>query len=243
MVNVYIGFDKREPEATKVAEKSLLKHASIPLTITRLGEDNARHAGLYDRPCIMEGGQRYDARDKKPYSTDFSFTRFLVPIYQNYQNWALFCDGDFLFRGDIKRVFDKADDKYAVMVVKHDYKPPETVKMDGQKQELYKRKNWSSFILWNCAHPSNKKVTLQRVNFSDGSSLHGFSWLRDDEIGELDERWNWLEGWSSEAWEPMAVHMTRGIPTMKGYENIPYAEEWREYLNVNHELLGAAKRG
>jgi hypothetical protein len=236
MVNIFIGFDKREPEATIVAKASLLKHSSIDLNITSLGEDNYRQAGLYDRPCIVENGQRYDTRDKKPFSTDFSFTRFLVPVLMSYQNWAVFCDGDFLFRDDIKKVLDKADDKYAVMCVKHNYRPEETVKMDGQKQELYPRKNWSSFVLWNCSHPSNLAVTLQRVNFSEGSALHGFSWLKDEEIGEIDERWNWLEGWSDEAWEPSAVHMTRGIPTMKGYEKIPHAEEWRTYLDGNHEL-------
>jgi hypothetical protein len=30
--------------------------------------------------------------------------------------------------------------------------------------------------------------------------------------------------------DPKVVHMTRGIPTMAGYENIPYADEWRAHL-------------
>ncbi|MFT5438413.1 MAG: hypothetical protein ACI9MJ_000272 [Alphaproteobacteria bacterium] len=41
---------------------------------------------------------------------------------------------------------------------------------------------------------------------------------------------NWLEGWSSPDIDPKIVHMTRGIPTMAGFENIPYADEWRAYL-------------
>jgi hypothetical protein len=41
--------------------------------------------------------------------------------------------------------------------VQHDYKPKEKFKMDGQQQTLYPRKNWSSFVVFNCAHPSNKK--------------------------------------------------------------------------------------
>jgi hypothetical protein len=39
----------------------------------------------------------------------------------------------------------------------------------------------------------------------------------------VPESWNWLEGWSSPDIDPKIVHMTRGIPTMAGFENIPYA--------------------
>ena len=69
--------------------------------------------------------------------------------------------------------------------------------MDGQKQTIYPRKNWSSFILFNCSHPSNKKLSVELVNSETGAFLHQFKWLNDNEIGSLDERWNWLEGWTS----------------------------------------------
>lgn len=229
-IRVFIGHDRREPEATKVARASLLKHASVPIDITLITEPDARQAGFYDRPFHLEGNQRIDDRDGKPFSTDFSFTRFLVPSLTLYQGWALFCDADFLFRDDVKRLFDLADDKYAVMCVKHDHRPAETVKMDGQKQELYSRKNWSSLVLWNCSHPANKFLNVKSVNFMRGQYLHGFGWLRDNQIGPIPEYWNWLEGWSDKTFEPRAVHFTRGIPSMPGYESIPYADEWRGYL-------------
>ena len=227
---VYIGFDRREPEAAEVCKKSLLARSTIPLDIKMLGEVEPRRAGIYDRPFRLEGSQRIDSRDGKPFSTDFSFTRFLVPVYQLYQGWALFVDCDFLFRWDVKDILDLADDSKALMCVKHDYRPAETIKMDGQKQELYSRKNWSSLVLWNCAHPANKKITPRAVNFSMGQRLHNFYWLKDEHIGNIPEYWNWLEGWSQANMEPRAVHMTRGVPTMKGYENIPFADEWRSYL-------------
>lgn len=240
---VYIGFDRREPEASLVAQRSLEARSTLPLHVTLLGEENLRHSGIYDRPFKTDAGQRYDARDGKPFSTDFSFTRFLVPVLMNYQGWALFCDGDFLFRWDVKDLMEMADDKYAVMVVKHDYHPEEQTKMDGQKQELYRRKNWSSLILWNCSHPENKKITPRMVNFMEGSKLHQFFWLADSHIGTIPECWNWLEGWSSNAWEPRAVHLTRGIPTMKGYEQVAYADEWRGYLNGDNELRRGQNSG
>lgn len=227
---IYIGFDRREPEATEVACRSLAATCTVPLRVTELREEDLRSSGHYDRPFRVEGHQRFDIRDGKPFSTDFSFTRFLVPVLQDFKDWALFCDGDFLFRADLKDLLDLTDDSKAVMVVKHDYRPAEKTKMDGQRQELYRRKNWSSLILWNCRHPANSALTRKEVNHRPGSFLHGFKWLDDELIGGLPEQWNWLEGWSSPDITPCAVHMTRGVPTMRGYEDIPFADEWRSYL-------------
>jgi hypothetical protein len=229
--DVYIGFDRREPEATLVARRSLLKTISVGVRIHDLREDELRSSGLYDRPFRIEGKQRIDVRDGKPFSTDFSFTRFLVPTLQDYRDWALYCDSDFLFRSDLSDLLALADPSKAVMCVKHDYRPPERIKMDGQRQERYGRKNWSSLMLWNCGHPANAALRPEVVNFSSGAFLHGFQWLADDLIGGLPECWNWLEGWSPATIEPRIVHMTRGIPTMAGYEDIPYADEWRAYLD------------
>jgi hypothetical protein len=102
--------------------------------------------------------------------------------------------------------------------------------MDGQIQQGYARKNWSSLMLFNCGHEKNKRLTPRMVNYFTGSQLHGMTWLADNDIGGLPETWNWLEGHSSEAWEPKAVHYTRGCPSMPGYENTPYADEWRGFL-------------
>jgi len=228
-VKVYIGWDSRERDAYQVCEASILKYSHqcvIPLKDLGL-----RLSGIYDRPYHLDGSQRYDTRDGRPFSTEFSFSRFLVPALNQYEGWALFCDCDFLFRADVNDLFTLADDRYAVMCVKHNYTPKESVKMDGQIQQPYFRKNWSSLVLWNCGHPSNRKVTPKFVNFMPGSFLHGFKWLKDSDIGGLPEYWNWLEGHSSPAIEPRAVHFTRGVPSMPGYEHVPYADEWREVLN------------
>ena len=230
LLTVYIGFDRREPEASDVARRSLLATCPVTLEIHDLCETDLRANGFYDRPYRTEGAQRIDLRDGKPFSTDFSFTRFLVPALQQYRGWALYCDSDFLFRADARDLFALTDDKYAVMCVKHDHRPTETTKMDHQRQDHYRRKNWSSMILYNCGHPANAALTVEKVNHSTGGDLHAFSWLADELIGGVPESWNWLEGWSSPDIDPKIVHMTRGIPTMAGFENIPYADEWRAYL-------------
>ena len=116
---VYIGFDRREPEATKVARASLCDKSSVSLKVVELKEEELRSRGLYDRPFRTEGAQRIDVRDGRPFSTDFSFTRFLVPELQGFRNWAMFCDGDFLFRWDVKDLLALIDDSKAIMCVQH----------------------------------------------------------------------------------------------------------------------------
>lgn len=224
---VWIGFDQREAEAADVCAMSIKRRASKAVHIRMLDERTLRYIGLFDRTWHAEGAQKIDDRDGRPFSTSFTFTRFMVPALQCYEGWALYCDGDFLFTADLAGLFALADPKYAVQVVKHEHVPSEREKMDGQRQTIYPRKNWSSAILWNCAHPSNKFLTVHAVNHEPGQWLHGFGWLRDDEIGTLPETWNWLAGVNEPMDEiPCAVHFTLGVPNMPGYEKSPLAQLW-----------------
>ena len=108
------------------------------------------------------------------------------------------------------------------------------IKMDGQRQTIYPRKNWSSVVLWNCGHPSNKKLTKEMVNDLDltGAYFHRFSWLNDDEIGEIKTEWNWLVGWHQEPKDgkPKAIHYTEGGPWFENYRNCEYSQEWKAEL-------------
>lgn len=237
---VYIGHDSREPEATAVCEASLLRRSSMPLHIVRMDRQAICEAGFHSRPFERrDGGQRIDIRDGKPFSTDFSFTRFLVPALSLYQGWALFCDGDFLFTADVAGLFGLANAKYAAMCVKHQHVPAEAVKMDGMEQTRYHRKNWSSLTLWNCAHPANRHVGRPCVNKMSGGWLHAFSWLKDELIGELPMTWNHLVGVNESVDElPCGLHFTEGIPTMPGYENTPYADLWRAELGSRRGFAG-----
>jgi len=237
MLNIYIGYDHREKEAFDVCKHSILKYCP-DANIIPLNHKSLRKQGFFSRPWIIdEEGSFKDMRDERPFSTEFAFTRFLVPhvhaeMGKGQSNWAIFMDCDMLLTCDISKILEVADASKAVMVVKHEYnytdKPLEAIKMDGCAQTSYNRKNWSSFILWNCNHPANKSLTLEHVNFMSGSWLHAFSWLKDEEIGELTAEWNWLEGHSPADVEPKALHYTRGTPDMAGFENAAYADEWRD---------------
>ena len=216
----FMGYDKREDIAYEVAKRSLLNHATEEVIVVPLKQDNLRDRGLYWRP-----------HDPKS-STEFSFTRFLTPYLANYQGWALFVDCDFLFRGDITKLEGYCDPSKALYVVQHDYQPKELTKMDGALQHPYPRKNWSSFMWINCAHPQVKALTPEVVNSESGMYLHRFEWLTDDVIGKLPETFNYLEGWHTKADvpDPIGVHMTRGGPWFPEWQHVEYAKEWYKVM-------------
>ena len=116
---IYIGWDNREEIAYEVCVESLKRHASVPPDITALKQDVLRKQGFY-------------WRSKDPLaSTEFTYTRFLVPKLANYEGWALFCDCDILFTTDVVELFSLIDNRYAMMCIKHDHRPNEKTKMDG----------------------------------------------------------------------------------------------------------------
>ena len=222
MNNVFVGYDTREDIAYQVCEDQINRlspNTSVkPLILNELKKQN-----LYWR------------EEDKLGSTEFTFSRFLIPEIMNFEGWALFCDCDILFIENVEKLFEVADDKYAVMCVKHDYKPKEGLKMDGKQQTIYPRKNWSSLVLWNCSHPSNKIVTKEYVNNPDitGKILHRFSWLKDEEIGSISHHWNWLVGWYKEPEDgaPLGIHYTEGGPWFKEYRDCEYSDLWKDSLH------------
>ena len=218
-LKVFIGWDSRETDAYNVCVKSLKEHASQELEIVPIVREALIEIGEYYRPQPEAG------------SVEFTYTRFLTPYLADNNGWALFIDCDFLFTKDVAELFAMADDEYALMCVKHDYVPRNAVKMDGQKQVSYPRKNWSSCILWNCGHPSNKALTKDIVSEESGAFLHRFQFLKDEEIGELPLEWNWLEGeYDKPETPPAVIHFTNGGPWFENWQDVDYAELWRSYL-------------
>lgn len=178
-----------------------------------------------------------DTIDARPFSTEFSHTRFLVPELMGFKGWALFMDSDMIVLSDILKLFALAEDRYAVMCVKHTHLPENTTKMDGREQLRYKRKNWSSFMLINCGHPANAKLTKEYVGFMKGGDLHAFSWLEDKLIGSLPYSYNFIAGVSPKlpperGARPDVIHYTEGGPWFENCKDVPYGQMWiDEYEN------------
>lgn len=221
LLKIFVGFDQVESVAWHTMAHSILARSSQPVAIIPVNLANLK--GLYIR-----------SRDPKQ-SNDFSFSRFLVPYLSDYEGYAAFFDCDMMLQSDINEMFEvaKQDPGKAVYVVKHDYEPKDVVKYLGNIQYKYPKKNWSSVVLWDCAHPSNKAVTPDFVNTASPAELHRFSWLKEEEIGELDIRWNWLVGeYSDPPKDVKNVHWTVGGPYFEEYKNADFSAEWFAEFNA-----------
>jgi lipopolysaccharide biosynthesis glycosyltransferase len=230
-VSVWVGFDPREAACFAVARSSIRRQTNTPIPIKGVVLDELRRRGLYTRPTEQRGAQLWDVISDAPMSTEFACSRFLVPHLAK-SGLALFMDCDIMARTNIMDLFALADPSKAVQCVQHEHAPIETMKMDGQIQTTYGRKNWSSVMLFNLDHPANKRLTVDMVNELPGRDLHRFCWLDDHEIGSLPARWNYLVGHTRlEAGdEPALVHWTEGAPCLNGMAGVEYEREFWEEL-------------
>ena len=234
MNTVYIGYDPKEDTACEVLKFTIERISGKNIRVIPLRKDILEHIGIYTRKSQIIHGQPYDVIDGKPFSTEFSFSRFLVPALNMYEGKALFMDSDMYLRADINELFDLCDmDYYPVYCVHHKYEPENKTKMDGKEQHTYPRKNWSSLMMFNCGHIENKKLTPNVVNTQTGRWLHSFGWLPDKEadIGKIPEEWNWLDGHSPVELEAKNVHFTTGGPWFNAWKprgdiEGKYAVEW-----------------
>lgn len=210
-LRVFIGFDPNETVAMGVLAHSIWRHASVPVFIVPL---NLKQLPL--------------TRPRDPHqSTEFAFSRFLVPWLCDYKGVAAFMDCDMLCRADIAELFASVDPARAVSVVQHDYTPAAGPKFLDQPQTRYERKNWSSVMVFN--NDRCRALSPEYVNAAPGLQLHQFRWLDDADIGRLEPEWNYLVGESGDAaCEPKLVHYTRGGPWFAKFKYCPWAEEWFE---------------
>lgn len=213
-LRIFVGFDSREPIAASVLMHSIASRASAPVWFSPLMRSSLSR--MYTR-----------ARTATE-STEFSFTRFLVPYLSRYEGWSVFMDCDMLCQADIWELMLQAvsQREKAVLVCQHHYTPKSTTKMDGQIQTVYPRKNWSSLMVFNNA--KCRTLTPDYVNTATGAELHQFAWVSDEQIGTLPLTWNWLVSEYEPNPHAEMLHYTLGGPWMAGYESCDHADLWRQ---------------
>ncbi len=224
MIRVFIGYDDNETIAYHVLAHSIMRHSSQPVAIT---------------PIVKRHMQSFYSRERSSIeSTDFSFTRFLVPYLSGYEGWSVFMDCDMLMTADIAELWALRDDKYSVMCVKHDYVARDDIKFLGSVQTKYEKKNWSSVMLFNNA--ACTVLTPDVVAHETGLYLHQFKWLDgDNRIGGLPTTWNYLVGEMTMPGTPKLIHYTLGGPYFDSYRECEHAELWF----AEHALLSSAAVG
>lgn len=240
--NIFIGHDDREDDFYKLCEYSMRSTSSHDLNINPLKHLELRKKGLFNRPWQVDGitGQFIDMVDNKPFSTQFSHSRFLAPVValqMGITGLVMFCDCDFIFRDDITVMLDQIEQfnkgtNRPVYVVKHDYKTSKSLKMDNKVQSQYEKKLWSSLMVFNLDHPDVKALTKSVVNTSDGNFLHTFKWVKDEKsIGAINERWNFIPSHSEDRVDDNmigAIHYTEGGPNFDHLKTCEYSDVYYE---------------
>lgn len=219
MLRIMIGYDPAETVAYHVLCHSILRQASGPVSFTPINKAN-----IPEFTRGIEDG-----------STEFSFSRFLTPYLAGYEGQAIFMDCDMLVVGDIYDVLEYVDDSADVFCVKHEYEPIGGLKFLGNKQYIYPKKNWSSFMVFNCGSESSKRLTLEAVNNQSGKYLHQMLWAGS--VGSLPVEWNHLVGEYDSNPLARVVHYTLGTPCFEGYEVQEFSNEWYN----EKELMVASK--
>ena len=217
-MKIFIGYENEYPESFEVCAESIRRfnpnHEIIPLVKSELEEK-----GLYTREYQGE-------------STDFAFTRFLVPFLSDYKGYTLFCDGDFMWRCDPQEIEDYAKQSNyspSVWVVKH---PPFLTtpykKMKGKANMSYPKKYWSSLMYFN--NDKCFSLTSDLVNSWSGKDLHEFAWA--SEIGDLPAEYNAMVNYYKFP-QAKAVHFTDGGPWLDIHDDMLYSTEWLKiYKNL-----------
>lgn len=213
MVRVFIGYDSREPIAYHVLAHSILSRATCPVAITPLTRLSL--GNVYTRP------------PQPNESTEFSFTRFLVPWLSDYRGLSVFMDCDMLCRMDVASIYEivKGNPGKLVFACQHFYTPKTESKFLGQTQTAYPRKNWSSFMIFQ--NELCLSLTPEYVNTASAKDLHQFGWAPDGTIGALPLDLNWLVGEYPPRPEARILHYTLGGPWFHGYEDCDHADLWR----------------
>jgi hypothetical protein len=210
VIRIFSGYDPRTAVGHHVFAHSVQRRSTETVNIAPLRSTQLHKT--FNRP-------RHPLQ-----STDFAFTRFLVPYLCDYEGWALFVDGaDMVCCADIADLWAMRDKRYAVQVVKHDMKYGKATKFLGQKQTPYERKNWSSLILFNCERC--QRLTPEVVAKEDGLWLHQFRWLEDAEIGALPKAWNYLVDVEEPGFANI-LHYTLGIPPLMHTRDEYAREVW-----------------
>jgi lipopolysaccharide biosynthesis glycosyltransferase len=200
MIRIFAGFDPNESAGYHTFVHSVMTRSSEPVSIT---------------PIIKNTFPEWQRYGEHNGATEFSFARFLVPYLAGYNGHAIFVDGaDMICMGDIAELWALRDHRKAVQCVQHPEYEPQSVKMWGQENRAYPRKNWSSVMIMNCAYHHSHELTPENVAKMPGAWLHRFDWTTDNRIGALPPEWNVLVGHATEEQQKNAkiLHFTYGLP-------------------------------
>ena len=224
-ITIYIGYDSRHKDIAELSAKcvksGILDGAGRGDIHDLLG-DWTPEVKFLDISKIPEYNREYANQ-----STEFTYSRFLIPYLENYEGFSIFLDDDILFKDSILPMFYYLDLDDAVACVQYDFDTYAETKFNGEKNVSYPKKLWSSLMIFNNGHEDCKKLTPEVINTESGKYLHQFEWT--DKISEIPEWYVITEGHDTqeEKWRASAIHYTRGGPWIEGMDTSEI-----EHLNI-----------
>ena len=188
MLRIFVGHDPLQPVSTTVLVHSIISRASKPVCVAPLS--------LKTLPIKRRG------------LTEVTYLRFLAPYLCDYQGWSLFLDTDMLVLEDIAKLFELADDRHTIQLVKN------KLRLD--------------LILFN-----NAKCRELRPAVIDDMSRDPFGLWWASSGGALPEEWNHCVGCDDPRNDAKLVHFTQGVPFFLDTEGTEYVDEWRSELEAS----------
>ena len=213
--NIYIGYDSRHQQLPIIAKNS------IEETIKRgMGNGHLVDEMMFipeikflDKSKIPEYNREYANQ-----STEFTYSRFLIPYLENYEGFSMFIDDDFIFEKSLLPMFYYLHPDDAVACIQYPQYKHDSTKFDGEINIDYPCKLWSSLMIFNNGHEDCKKLTPEVINTWTGKQLHQFEWT--DKISKIPEKYIFTEGYDDPKtkWDFNGIHYTRGGPWVKGMD-------------------------
>lgn len=209
-LRVFIGYDSRQPVAFNIAQASIWRHCSRPVSITPLV--------LSTLPIERKG------------LTEFSMSRYLVPWLCNFEGHALFIDGDTLCMGDIAEL--PWDTEHAVSLVKHDsvikngkavdvrFERPSVMLFDCEKCTALT----PDFVQTGDPHKFNWTTNIGWLP-REWNHLVGYDPPAGSIYGGADGRWE-------TAGAAKLAHFTMGLPIFPETKDDEYAAEYHREMEL-----------
>lgn len=230
-LTIYIGYDSTMNDLEGVCEKSIRE--TIEQSHSR-GESGdlfkyTPTIKMLDISKLPDYNREYANQ-----STEFTYSRFLIPYLENYEGFSLFIDNDFIFDKSLLPMFYYLNPDDAVACIKYPQYKHDESKFNGEVNIDYPCKLWSSMMFFNNSHEDCKKLTPEVVNTWTGKQLHQFEWT--DAISEIPQKYIFVEGYDNpeEKWDYTGIHYTRGGPWIDNMDcgSINNLEVYNKYKNL-----------
>ena len=209
-LKIIIGYDPRQAISYTVLQHSILRHASVPVSIIPLVIDTLP---VSNSMCGL---------------TPFTYTRYLVPWLCGFSDKALFMDSDIIVRGDIKELFDAATGAHPIWCVHH------KKRFEWASVMLFECGHPGNACLTPEYVTKHHKELPALGWFTEPNLLPADR----PTVGELPREWNHLVLYDRPRSDAKLIHFTAGIPVWNETQGVEHSDLWKEEAETAMAVIG-----